>query len=476
MTVIRPNSISGITSITAQGGDINVFRADGTTGDLVVNNVTTGIITATTFVGGHSGNGANLTNLPAGNLTGNLPAISAANLTSIPAGNLTGTVADARISTLSASKLSGSLPALDGSALTGINAGVGTEGSVNTSGIITATAFVQTNPHPANRNLVINGGLLVAQRGQSSTTSGFGSVDRWQHEYNGTDEAPTFAQSDVNSSDAGENPYAKGITKCIKITNGNQTGGFQNNRILNFNQNFEAQNVRNSGWNYNSSSSYMTLSFYAKASVSQNYHGFVKTQDGTNYVWQYETGVLTANTWTRIIKTFPGHSNLQIDNDTTGGFQVFPIFFGGSDYTDNSINHTDWQVWNSGQRSKDQTATWWTTNDATLELTGIQLEVGSVATPFEIKTYHQELSSCERYYQKYGAQRHNWMTNVNGTDHRKMVYFPTTMRAAPTMNLYDQSVDGSSVSAQYVSPNGYACRLNGNGRHASWKHEATAEL
>ena len=45
MTVIRPNSISGITSITAQGGDINVFRADGTTGDLVVNNVTTGIIT-----------------------------------------------------------------------------------------------------------------------------------------------------------------------------------------------------------------------------------------------------------------------------------------------------------------------------------------------------------------------------------------------------------------------------------------------
>ena len=83
MTVIRPNSISGITSITAQGGDINVFRADGTTGDLVVNNVTTGIITATTFVGGHSGNGANLTNLPAGQLTGALPAISGANLTGL---------------------------------------------------------------------------------------------------------------------------------------------------------------------------------------------------------------------------------------------------------------------------------------------------------------------------------------------------------------------------------------------------------
>ena len=122
MTVIRPNSISGITSITAQGGDINVFRADGTTGDLVVNNVTTGIITATTFVGGHSGNGANLTNLPAGNLTGNLPAISAANLTNIPAANITGTVADARISTLTASKLSGALPAISAANLTNIPA------------------------------------------------------------------------------------------------------------------------------------------------------------------------------------------------------------------------------------------------------------------------------------------------------------------------------------------------------------------
>ena len=124
MTVIRPNSISGINSITGFGGDISIFRADGTTGDLVVNNVTTGIITATTFVGGHSGNGANLTNLPAGNLTGNLPAISAANLTSIPAGNLTGTLPAISASefnyTFLHANITGTLPAIDGSALTGI--------------------------------------------------------------------------------------------------------------------------------------------------------------------------------------------------------------------------------------------------------------------------------------------------------------------------------------------------------------------
>ena len=96
MTVIRPNSISGVSSITGQGGDISIFRADGTAADLIVNNVTTGVITATSFSG------------------------SGANLTSIPAGQLTGTVADARLSTVSSSKLSGALPAIDGSALTGI--------------------------------------------------------------------------------------------------------------------------------------------------------------------------------------------------------------------------------------------------------------------------------------------------------------------------------------------------------------------
>ena len=126
MTVIRPNSISGVSSITGSGGDISIFRADGTAADVIVNNITSGIITATTFKGAVEGN-----------VTG-----SGANLTSIPAGQLTGTVADARLSTISSSKLSGALPALDGSALTGV--GVGTADSINTSGIVTATAFNYT--------------------------------------------------------------------------------------------------------------------------------------------------------------------------------------------------------------------------------------------------------------------------------------------------------------------------------------------
>jgi len=51
MTVIRPNSISGVSSITTNGGDLSLFRSDGTTSDIIINNVTSGIITATSFVG-----------------------------------------------------------------------------------------------------------------------------------------------------------------------------------------------------------------------------------------------------------------------------------------------------------------------------------------------------------------------------------------------------------------------------------------
>ena len=112
MTVINPNSISGITSITLPSGGDNVltihtndgterFRID-SSGNVKVGSACTisqdgdvfftGVTTATTFTGAHSGSGANLTSLPAAQLSGTLPAISATNLTNIPAANVTGTL------------------------------------------------------------------------------------------------------------------------------------------------------------------------------------------------------------------------------------------------------------------------------------------------------------------------------------------------------------------------------------------------
>ena len=88
----------------------------------------------------------------------------------------------------------------------------------NTAG--TCTANITNNL--SNKNLIINGAMQVAQRGTSSTSVGYQTVDRIQTYTNGVDEAPTQAQVDVAS---GTTPYTQGFRKAFKITNGNQTSG-----------------------------------------------------------------------------------------------------------------------------------------------------------------------------------------------------------------------------------------------------------
>ena len=137
MTVIRPNSISGINSITAQGGDITYFKSDGTAGNQFTHNIqSTGVITATKFVGPLEGNvtgsGANLTNIPAGQLTGALPAISGANLTGIDATSIKDSGGNVKIqANNSGATVTGVITAVggnsnEGSFLKGTAVGIGT--------------------------------------------------------------------------------------------------------------------------------------------------------------------------------------------------------------------------------------------------------------------------------------------------------------------------------------------------------------
>ena len=115
--------------------------------------------------------------LPDARFPATLPAASAANLTSIPAGNLTGTVADARISTLTASKLSGALPAIDGSNLTGLQAGA-TGGNSGGNAVFWENQQTVTHDYSisANRNagsfgpIAINSGITVTVPSTSNWT------------------------------------------------------------------------------------------------------------------------------------------------------------------------------------------------------------------------------------------------------------------------------------------------------------------
>ena len=302
-----------------------------------------------------------------------------------------------------------------------------------------------------NKNLIINGALQVAQRGTSSTTSGYGTVDMFRPFYSGTDEAPTQAQVDVSS---GTTPYTSGFRKSLKITNGNQTSGAGTADVIEFATKLEAQDIANSGWNYTSASSFITLSFWVKSSVAQNFYGQLVTTDGTSQNYPFETGSLTADTWTKVTKTIPGNSNLQFDNNADKGIDIKWIMFRGTDTT-GSVSLNAWAANNNSVRVPNNTSTWYTTNDATFEVTGVQLEVGSVATDFEFRSFAQELALCQRYFFAipYGSSSNNtqFISSIDAfavstSEIRAQVHFPVPMRS-------NASYTGSSTNIEYNSSN-----------------------
>jgi len=300
----------------------------------------------------------------------------------------------------------------------------------------------------------------VAQRGVSSTTNGRGTVDGMVLQYSGTDEAPTQEQVDVAS---GTTPYSLGFRKAFKITNGNQTSGAGAGDYISFNTRFEAQDMANSGWNYTSSSSFITLSFWIKSSVSQSFYGYFDVLDGTRHLYPIETGVLTANTWTKITKVIPGNSNLQFDNNEALGamFMMWPMI--GTDYTDNSVSLNQWAVYGGGgSRLPDVPTGWYTTNDATLELTGIQLEVGSSASPFVYETFGETLAKCQRYLYKLEIGKGGGVTLNNfilmgrySTGSASVpfgsIFFPVEMRVEPTFTFVGAALSSAGYAGDPIA-------------------------
>jgi len=307
----------------------------------------------------------------------------------------------------------------------------------------------------SNRNLIINGAMQVAQRGTSSTISGYGTLDRFFTNYSGLDEAPTQSQVDVAS---GTTPYSLGFGKAFKMTNGNQTSGAGASDRLLIAHRFEGQDIISSGWNYLSSSSNITISFWVKSSVAQNFYFRLQTSESNSpYNYPMETGALTANTWTKITKTVSGNSNLQINNDNTEGLKIEWMMFRGTNNTDSGVTLNAWAAYTSGARTPDQTSTWYTTNDATFELTGLQLEVGSVATDFEHRSFGQELALCQRYFfvlADGAAAADEYIGNGRGWSSSQVEYtvrWVNEMRAAPSLllatgtNYYQWRSDGGEV-------------------------------
>ena len=346
--------------------------------------------------------------------------------------------------TLPANKLTGALPAISGASLTGIP--------------------TRTQPF---RNLVVNGACRVAQRGTTQaahTGHGYFTVDRFYTSIGGENEGREEAQITLTSSDTG--PWEKGFRNAFQVTNGNQTSTDAGDYLWAMLYLIEARDIANSNWNHKDPNSNLTISFWVKSSVAQNFYGYFRTSDGTSKYRAFETGALSANTWTKITKTIPGHADCQIDNDNGHGFQIYFYGYAGTDKTDSGVSLDTWYTWpNGSETTPDWPASmddWWRTNDATLAFTGLQVEAGDTATEFEHRSYGEELARCHRYYQSWraGAQGVAGTTSAIKmviTSHTVMRDFPSASiggsggwrfgdmvswagtASSPTINLYDQT-------------------------------------
>ena len=291
------------------------------------------------------------------------------------------------------------------------------------------------------KNLVTNGAMIVSQRGLDSTATGYQTVDRWALNHSVQDN-PYQMQVAVAS---GTTPYNLGFRKAFQVMNGNQTNGATATAIMYIRHFIESQNIAQSGWNYTDPNSKITLSFWIKSSVAQSFHGHLRSRDGTAQRYPFQTGALTANTWTKITKTIPGNSNLQFDTDTTAnsvdrGLDVVICAYMGTTYSDSSATFDQWQGEAAANfAGQDMTTTWFTTNDATLDITGVQLEVGSTASLYAHESYADTLRKCQRYYFKMTADDPNvgnsmfavgWANSANQCI--GIIHYPQSLRDAPT--------------------------------------------
>mgnify|MGYP005996093375 CR=1 FL=1 len=335
-------------------------------------------------------------------------------------------------------------------------------------------------------NLIINGDMSVAQRATSSTSSGINSVDRWNAAFGGTGAAVTQSQESLSSSDA---PYALGFRNYFRSTvTGTSTATDAYHQILQY---VEAQHIAQSGWNFTSTSSYITLSFWVRSSLAGTYTVYFQSKDGTEQVYAHEF-TLSADTWTKVTKTVPGNSNITINNDNGPGLLVDVIPHFGTDYTTSGSTTNAWKTADGTDLTEDYTQNWLNTSSATFDVTGFKLEVGSTATPFQHETYDENFLKCLRYFQKsivgtgtIDGTRIIVSTGytVSGNNLFGTVDHLIPMRANPTITFSNISVSG--FPAGDPSFNGYgaqrfevykAANATQNSSYFLFDFTATAEL
>jgi len=317
---------------------------------------------------------------------------------------------------------------------------------------------------PGFRNLFDNGAMAIKQRTEANRTTDGILIDRFQTGTNGGTQTTT--RESLTSADT---PYSEGFRYALRLTNtAAVTNTAANYRFLM--QQIESVNMFKSGWNYNSSTSYVTISFWVRASVAQEYFAYFVDNIEDRRHYNFSLGNLAANTWTRVVHQIPGDAGLSFAHNTGAGFSLIVSPFWGTNFTDSSVTPGTWQAYNGNLRTPDYTTTWGTTAGATFDFTALQMEVGDTRTPFEHLPEGVELDRCRRYLYVIDAPSNFSRFGVglsNGTgEAQAIVHFPVTMRAAPSAieavaaNLYQASQGNLGVAGTGISLTGNVASPN----------------
>ena len=268
----------------------------------------------------------------------------------------------------------------------------------------------------SNRSKIINGAMTIDQRNAGAAVATGFAVDRFEFQENGG--AVFTAERSSVAPDGFQNSLLMTVTSSASAT------AAQVNRVL---QRIEGFNVADFGFGAAGAKT-ITLSFWVRSSLTGTYCvAFVNGAADRSYVSEYS--VSAANTWEYKTITVSGDVTGTWAKDNTNGLQVTWDLGSGSDYNATAgawAAGNDWRTVNQVDFAN--------TSGTTFYITGVQLEAGDTATPFEHRSYGQELALCQRYFQRIVPRGNSGGAQTTTTGFF-FVPLQTTMRTDPTVSV-----------------------------------------
>ena len=365
-----------------------------------------------------------------------LATVSNANVTG---GSITG------VSTIGVTTVTASAAYITGGSITGVSTVSSTAFSVN------GNAYPSAGPL-SNRNLIINGAMQVAQRGTQVTgvtTSGYRTVDRFKINVSNLG---TWTIDQATDAPAG-------FTKSFKATCTTADANPADGSVLMVYQP-EAQDLQLLDFGASGAKS-ITLSFWVKSNKTGAATIAVLQLQNSNKLVSFEYSISSADTWEQKTITIPGDTAGVINDDNGAGFQFEWWLNSGSNNTAGSHRAT-WTTFAQGDRNPSNLGVGGATSDY-FAITGVQLEVGTVATPFEHRSYGDELARCQRYYARLSEPRGRGAFGSTIALSRVGGSLPVTMRISPniamsgTLSWFDGINIGTvtALSSVYSTPESY---------------------